>query len=199
MSSDLPICPKCGIPMRAAKIPFVARSEVVGLIRNRQNGVGSHNSKEQFVRARFLCVLVMLVPMIATAQAYKCKRPDGKTSFQDQPCDEGSKGGPVIISDPSPSSGVPTPPKGMAPSMKRDKIPDARKGQADESLKERNRQLEAENRAMACSMARRSLSVLQVQRPVYSTDKNGNRQYVEDGNRQSEIAAAQQRVAENCS
>jgi hypothetical protein len=155
--------------------------------------------REQFVRARFLCVLVMLVPMAATAQAYKCKRPDGKTSFQDQPCDEGSTGGPVIISDPSPSSGIPAPPKGMARSMKRDKIPDPRKGQADESLKERNRQLEAQNRATACSMARRNLSVLQAQRPVYSTDKNGNKQYVEDGNRQSEIAAAQQRVAEDCS
>jgi hypothetical protein len=141
----------------------------------------------------------MIVPMAATAQAYKCKLPDGKTSFQDQPCDEGSTGGPVIISDPSPSSDVPAPAKVVAPTMKGDKNPDARKGQADESLKERNRQLEAQNRVMACSMARRNLSVLQVQRPVYSTDKNGNKQYVEDGNRQSEIAAAQQRVAESCS
>ncbi len=141
----------------------------------------------------------MLLPMAATAQAYKCKRPDGKTSFQDQPCDEGSTGGPVIISDPSPSSGMPAAPKATAPSMKRDKIPDARRDQADESLRERNRQLEAQNRAMACSMARRNLAVLQVQRPVFSTDKNGNRQYVEDGNRQSEIAAAQQSVAESCS
>ena len=144
----------------------------------------------------------MLVPMAATAQAYKCKQPNGKTSFQDQPCDEGSKGGPVIISDPSPSSGMPAPvaPKGTAPpSTKRDKIPDTSRNQADEALKERNRQLEAENRAMACSQARRNLSVLQVQRPVYSTDKNGNKVFVEDANRQSEIAAAQQRVAESCS
>lgn len=150
------------------------------------------------MRARILWVLVMLVPMAATAQAYKCKRPDGKTSFQDQPCDEGSKGGPVILSDPSPSSGMPAPPKGMAPPMKRDKIPDTRKDQADESLGERNRQLEARNRAMECSLARRNVSVLQVRRPVYSTDKDGNKQYVEDGTRQSEIASAQQRVAEVC-
>lgn len=141
----------------------------------------------------------MLVPMAATAQAYKCKRPDGKTSFQDQPCDEGTTGGPVIISDPSPSSGMPAPPKAMAPSTRRDKIPGTRNDQADDALRERNRQLEAENRAMACTQARRNLSVLQVQRPVYTTDKNGNKQYVEDGNRQSAIAAAQQRVAESCS
>ena len=148
-------------------------------------------------------MLIMLVPMAAAAQAYKCKRPDGKTSFQDQPCGEGSKGGPVIISDPSPSSGVPAPAKEneVAPSTRRNKIPDPRQGQsqADEALKERNRQLEAQNRAMACTMARRNLAVLQTARPVYTTDKNGNKVYVEDTNRQSEISAAQQRVAETCS
>jgi hypothetical protein len=140
--------------------------------------------------------------MAAMAQAYKCKQPNGKTSFQDQPCDEG-KGGPVFLSDPSPSSGMPapaptTPPKEAPPSTKRDKIPDTSRNQAEEALRERNRQLEAENRAMACNQARRNLSVLQVQRPVYSTDKNGNKVFVEDANRQSEIAAAQQRVAESC-
>ena len=41
------------------------------------------------VRARFLCALLLLVPMVALAQAYKCKRAGGKTSFQDQPCDVG--------------------------------------------------------------------------------------------------------------
>jgi hypothetical protein len=140
----------------------------------------------------------MLATTAVTAQTYKCKRPDGKTSFQDQPCDPGSAGGPVMLSDPSPSSGTPAPQGTQASPRKRDKIPDTQKGKDDESLKERNRQLEAQNRAMACNAARHNLSVLQSQRPVYQVDKTGNRQYVEDGNRQSEIAAAQQNVSENC-
>jgi hypothetical protein len=153
----------------------------------------------RFVRAPFFCALLLLVPMTAMAQAYKCKRSDGKTSFQDQPCDVGSTGGPVIISDPSPSSGeAPAPKKAGVPPAKRDKIPVVQPASGDEALKARNRQLEADNRAMACDRARRNLSVLKAQRPVYSTDKNGNKQYVEDANRQSALDTAQQGVAENC-
>ena len=151
------------------------------------------------MRATFLCALLMLAPMAATAQAYKCKRPDGKTIFQDQPCDPGTTGGPMIISDPSPTYGGPPPQKMPATTSKRDKLPAGQQpARGDEALKERNRQLEAENRNLACNSARRNLSVLQAQRPVYSTDKNGNKHYVDDANRQSELAAAQQRVAESC-
>ena len=152
------------------------------------------------MQARILFALLLVLPMVASAQAYKCKRPDGKLSFQDQPCDEGSKGEPLIISDPSPASlDAPAPQKGKPMPSRRDKIPGAPNPAVDESLKERNRQLEAQNRATECNAARRNLQVLQTQRPVYSTDKNGNRQYVEDSDRQSTLAAAQQRVSETCS
>lgn len=153
------------------------------------------------MRATIVCALLMLAPAAATAEAYKCKLPNGKTSFQDQPCESGAKGEAMILSDPSPPSDTPAPAptlKGKVRPARQDKIPDAQKGKADDALKERNRQLEAQNRAMACSMARRNLNVLRTQRPVYHTDKNGNKQYVEDANRQSEIQAAQQEVAENC-
>ena len=151
------------------------------------------------MRATFLCALLMLAPMAATAQAYKCKRPDGKMIFQDQPCDSGTTGGPMIITDPSPTYGGPPPQKTPAPTTRRDKLPPGQPpARGDEALKERNRQLEAENRNQECNLARRNLSVLQTQRPVFRTDKNGNKQYVDDANRQSELAAAQQRVAESC-
>ena len=152
------------------------------------------------MRAAFLCVALMVVPTVAMAQAYKCKGRDGKTSFQDQPCEQGSTGGPVFLSDPSPSSGTPQPTlKGKAPPARRDKVPDSRKGAADDALIERNRQLEAQNRAVLCGQARRNLSVLQLQRPVFSVDKNGNKVYVDDANRQAELAAAQQQVTQDCS
>jgi hypothetical protein len=145
-----------------------------------------------------MCALLMLVSLGAVAQAYKCKHPDGKTSFQDQPCEPGSKGTEIVVKDPSPPSGDPRPPKAKAPGTTPGKTLDTQKPVADEALVERNRQLEAQNRALRCSSARRSLAALQAQRPVFHYDKDGNRQYVEDSNRQSEIATVQRSVAENC-
>ena len=144
-----------------------------------------------------MCTLLVLASMSAAAQTYKCKRPDGKTSFQDQPCETtGAKGGPVVISDPSPSYSPPATKAPAAPT-KTGKMPQA-PGRQDDALHERNRQLEAQNHAMACSNARNNLAVLQRQRPVYHVDKNGQKQYVEDSSRDAEIAAAQRSVAESC-
>jgi len=63
---------------------------------------------------------------------------------------------------------------------------------------ERVRQLEAANRAQRCEVARSNVDVLSQQRPVYTLDKNGQRQFVEDANRDKTMAAAKQQVAENC-
>jgi hypothetical protein len=40
--------------------------------------------------------------------------------------------------------------------------------------------------------------VLNVQRPVYSSDGKGDRKYVEDKDRPAAIATAQQQVGDNC-
>ncbi|APV48676.1 hypothetical protein BWI17_02640 [Betaproteobacteria bacterium GR16-43] len=150
---------------------------------------------------KYLFVLLMLVAMSASAQTYKCKRPDGKISFQDQPCEPGSKGDAVYIPDPSPSydpAAVPQKAPAPASTARRDRIFGAPPNREDEALRERNRQLEAENRALACNSARRSLAALQTQRPAYRTDASGNKAYIEDGNRAAELAAAQQNVSESC-
>lgn len=150
-------------------------------------------------RALFILILAVLVaPRCALAEMYKCKHPDGKTSFQDNPCEKGSEGTPVYIDDPSPAYDPSA--KSRAPTLnkKAGKAPESRTPIADEGVRQRNRQLEAENRAMRCSGARRNLEVLKRERPVFSYDKQGKRVYVEDSNRQSEVAAAQQQVAEAC-
>ena len=49
-----------------------------------------------------------------------------------------------------------------------------------------------------CNAARRNLAVLKTQRPVYHVGKDGKKAYIEDSDRQSAIASAQQGVADNC-
>jgi len=136
--------------------------------------------------------------------------PDGKTSFQQEPCEPGAKGGPVILQDPSPAYSGPPKPSPAAPKVGNgQKAPQALKQlRAEEALREeshrnqqlesRNRELEQRTRAMECNAARRDLHVAQTPRAIYRLDSKGNKQYVEDANREAEIAAAQKRVTESC-
>lgn len=151
-------------------------------------------------RAILIATLAVLAaPSSPLAEMYKCKRPDGKTSFQDSPCEKGAESTPVIVNDPSPAYDPEA--KAKAPRFvnKADKPPQSRTPIADDLLRQRNRQLEAQNRAMACNAARRDVEVLKKERPVYSYDKSGNKVYVEDSNRAAELAAARQRAADACS
>jgi hypothetical protein len=56
-------------------------------------------------------------------------------------------------------------------------------------------QREANN---ACLRARQNLDVLNRTRPVYSISTQGERQYLDDNERQARIAAANQQVATSC-
>ena len=50
----------------------------------------------------------------------------------------------------------------------------------------------------ACNAARHNLGILNEQRPVYSYDNKGNRNYVEDKDRSSRIAETQRLIADTC-
>ena len=49
-----------------------------------------------------------------------------------------------------------------------------------------------------CNYARQQLGVAKAERPIYSYDNKGERQYVSDENRKATVAAAEKRVAEDC-
>jgi hypothetical protein len=69
---------------------------------------------------------------------------------------------------------------------------------AEEQTKAHNDRVNAFNQMQRCNYARQQLGILKEPRPVYRRDNNGDRQYVSDENRQAEITAAEQRVAEAC-
>jgi len=150
-------------------------------------------------RAILIATLAVLAaPSSTLAEMYKCKRPDGKTSFQDSPCEKGSESSPVIVNDPSPAYDPSAKAKAPTLAPKADKAPQSLTPLADEQLRQKNRQLEAQNRRIYCAAARRDVEVLKKERPVFSYDKQGNKVYVQDSDRAAELAAAQERAAEMC-
>lgn len=145
-----------------------------------------------------LALSSFLAPM-AWAQTYRCKQADGQTTFQDQPCETGSTGGPMRIMV-APASASPPPSQATrraAPSAAARDL-DARALRAEADAKARSQQAEAYSRAVRCNNARRSLGALKAERPVFQYDNNGNRKYLDDSQRQTEMAAAQRSVSESC-
>ena len=93
-------------------------------------------------------------------------------------------------------------PKSSAPASTGDswqeKDREFQKRRTEEQTKAKNAQASAANQMRDCSNARQQLGVLKESRPVYSRDNKGEKQYLNDDNRQAALAAAEQRVAKAC-
>lgn len=131
----------------------------------------------------------------AQAQLYKCKHANGTTSYQEDPCEKGSTGDVVALPPVSTVSPPKVPKTQTSPSTRMRTSGSVR---PDPEAERRNAEIEAHNRAVRCSNARGQADVMNSGRPVYRYDKDGNRQYVKDSDRDAAIAAANNRVAQEC-
>jgi hypothetical protein len=136
----------------------------------------------------FCLALLFVLPLLAHAQAYKCKQANGSTSFQDFPCDQV---GPTGRAMPAPTAS-PKPPAAQVPAQ------DAARREEEAAIRARNDEVAAYNKKVRCDNARRQLGILKEQRPVYSRDDKGERVYVDDKDRPAMIAAAEKQVAADC-
>lgn len=155
-------------------------------------------------------VLFACCPLFASAQGFKCKMPDGSLSFQEQPCPAGATSSSMPSAPPSsgimdsPSQSGQSKPSRYVPSQKvlgdpaQNKAHDAERRRMEEDVRAQNEKAAAHNKMVRCNYARQQLGVVKEYKPVYSRDNKGDRQYVENENRASVIAAAEQRVAEAC-
>jgi hypothetical protein len=75
---------------------------------------------------------------------------------------------------------------------------DYQRRRAEAHAKADNDQAKAHSQIQRCNYARQQLGVLKEPIPVFRRDNNGERQFINDENRQAEITAAEQRVAEAC-
>lgn len=134
--------------------------------------------------AGLLIAALLGAPLLAHADAYRCKQADGSTSYQDHPCPGTSKGNNVNL---PPAQGYAPPP---APKPAQPRTEAAATGDTA--------QLDAADQENLCHNARRALAVLNEQHPVYSRDEGGNRVYLEDKDRPAATAVAQDMVDSNC-
>ena len=157
--------------------------------------------KSAATTAATLALAALATPAQAQ-QMYKCAQPDGKTAFQDQPCHmSGGTGGSVTVKVTPPSSDAPPP--SAPPQRQRStstyagtQTADAQNAQA--AQRQRQQQQDEFQRNARCNNARSNLGALKAARPVFQYDSKGEKQYLDDNKRQSEMAVAQRGVAENC-
>ena len=143
---------------------------------------------------RLTLAALLSLPAWAHAQAYKCKQPNGTVSFQERPCPSDAAGSKYTL--PAANGGTAATPQPRPPTEMEERNAAQRRQQSEANAY--NQKVQAQNKAMRCDHARQQLGILKEPRPVYRRDKDGNRQYVEDENREAEIAAAQRRVNAEC-
>lgn len=138
--------------------------------------------------------LLVGLPGVASA-AYKCKQADGSLSYQDAPCPNGSTGAktalPRVQSVDSPA----------VPAYTGRSTTTVKTGTSSAASKQMQAEADraaAFNKSQQCNYDRQQLGVLKSGRRVYSTDNNGDRNYVGDDQRDSKIAEQQQRVYDSC-
>ncbi|MEC5398656.1 DUF4124 domain-containing protein [Uliginosibacterium sp. H1] len=155
------------------------------------------------MKALMICC-ILLVPCMSfpvQAQAYKCKQANGRVSFQDQPCDDAGSGSAIALPSGGSTAAPTRPPssKAVPPKLSpQDQWRDAQRQREEREIREQNAKNDAYNRSVRCNNARQQLGVAKSERPIFSYNNAGERQYVDDKNRAATIAAAERRVAEDC-
>jgi len=140
---------------------------------------------------RLAIVACALAAASASAQVYKWVDENGKVQYGDRPPDA-KKAAPVNLM-PGPADA----PAKQPDWKEKDLEFQRRKIERERTEGTRARQAEA-NRAAACAEARRRLSILEEQMPVYQRNDKGEKVYMEDAERARVKAEQQRAISDNC-
>lgn len=150
------------------------------------------------MRRPLLLAMLVLAPVLANAQTFKCKQADGKVSFQDHSCPADAPGSQIVVRPTAPSSNAAEIARMRAATSRATRSPDTQANASRDANKAHNHQVDAYNKSVQCENARHNLGVLKSYSPVFRYDNKGEKQYIEDSHRQSEMTAAERSVASNC-
>ena len=141
-----------------------------------------------------LAVAALLATMAATAQIYQWKDESGKTVISDKPPPGGARVSKKLEADaPAPNA---APQKTVA-----DREMDFRKRQKEsqeDAGKAQKEQAATAERKENCEKTGRYLQTLESGERISLRDDKGERYFMEDSQRQQEIAKAKQNVQANC-
>ena len=98
----------------------------------------------------------------------------------------------------APAHAAPTRAPQTADEQRQRKQGDLERQQAAEQRKAEDDKAAAFNRMQRCNYARQQLGVAKTERPIFSYDNKGERQYVPDENRKATLASAEKQVAQDC-
>lgn len=130
--------------------------------------------------------ILLLAPVLAGAQMYKCTDERGKTIYADKPC-PGAKGGQVDIQGQAPISG-----KLQAPgeNLQREEADFRRRQAARERADEKDRAALQRR----CAALRREYALLSNGRRIVQVDARGQRTVVEDQTRDKRLAVVSEQL-----
>ena len=152
------------------------------------------------MKRTIVCLAVLLCLPLCAQAAYKCKQADGTTSFQDAPCAADAVGSKTAL---QPVQSVSNTSYGNATPQTSQKQQSATQNKAavntqtaryQKEMQAQIDEMKARNKAQQCNYER----VAKAQRPVYTTDNNGDRHYIDDDKRAALVADHEQRVANAC-
>ncbi|MBK7356364.1 DUF4124 domain-containing protein [Propionivibrio sp.] len=141
-----------------------------------------------------LAVFALLAATLANAEIYQWKDANGKTIYSDQP-PVGVVRQPKKIETPPPAESKST------PQTLADRDLDFRKRQkeAEESAeKAKKEQSTAADKKQFCENTRRRLQALESGERIALLDDKGERYYMDDAQREQEIAKLRQNIGSNC-
>jgi hypothetical protein len=153
--------------------------------------------------------VLLSAPLLAHGEVYKCKQADGSVSYQEQACQAGAVSTPLALPKATDAPGTRSDVTGNArkASGRSDREPKQRGQVADQSYEQKraneeirahNEEVSAYNKRVRCNRARQQLDVVKSQKPIFSNDNAGSRNYVEDKDRGRVTAAAERQVREEC-
>ncbi|QJR14686.1 DUF4124 domain-containing protein [Usitatibacter palustris] len=152
-------------------------------------------------RTLVIAIALALAAPVAHSQVYKWTDKDGRVHYGEKP-PEGVKATPVAVPSAPKGAAAATPaPDAAPPKTVSEQEAEFRKRQAKRDEAERSfkqREEEAAEREKICENARKRLEILRTPVPVYTKDEQGNRSYLDEGGRASEIAKEEKREKENC-
>lgn len=154
-------------------------------------------------------VFFMSAPLMAQAQAYKCKQPDGSLSFQDKPCSGDAASSKITlppvtmdavepVNQPNRQKRAATQKIMGSENAWQTKERDDKRRRDEEEINAANQKILAHNKMISCHLARSQLEIANGGRPAYSLDNKGDRHYIEDENRQAAISSKERIVAQEC-
>jgi hypothetical protein len=145
------------------------------------------------IRAMAFAAILVAAPA-AIGQVYKWVDDKGRTQYSETP-PPGVKATRIDTGPAGPAAGP-----AKAPDWKQQEL-ESRKRRIEQDQKDdvaKRQSIEAGNREEICRLARRDLNLLQQQRPIYHTDKDGKQVYLEDSARPAAIERARRDVETHC-